>query len=192
MKDTPLTVLLFAVAMFSACNKTNAADVPAPAPEAHSQERDNRLALSIAIPLRNSGREIKYAGERPHFHVVLTNTSKQPVNVWRDWNSWGYSALSFEVTDDKGKTWKVQKGPRGWDKNFPDYWTVAAHENLVLDVYFADADTWQRFPRPTGGPQTYTMRAVFETSPDEESKKYSVWTGRVVSTADKYTFYSGR
>ena len=84
---------------------------------------------------------------------------------------------------------KAGKKARGWDKNFPDYWTIKPHECLVLDVQFADTDIWERFPRLSSVSETFTMRALFEIRPDKESRELSVWTGRAVSRAEKYVFY---
>ena len=97
--------------------------------------------------------------------------------------------MSFEVTDEHGKTWKVRKGAHAWTRNFPDYWTIDPRESLVLDVSYS-SDVWEEgFPHSTEEPRTFTMRAVFEIEPDEEAKKASVWTGRVVSKVGTYTLY---
>jgi len=94
--------------------------------------------------------------------------------------------LSFEFTDQTGKKWIVSKKPRSWDKNYPDFWTIEPHENLVLDVEFGKIGTWDGIPLSDG---TFTMRAIFEIRPDEDSLKHIVWTGHVISKADKYVFY---
>jgi hypothetical protein len=150
---------------------------------------DSPIAVSIAVPQRGTERVLEYYGKSPHFHVIIANTSDKPQRIWREWCSWGYYGLSFEFTDASGETWTAKKKPRDWTKNYPDFWTVGAHESLVLDVQIANTDTWEGFPRPQGVSQTFTMRAVFEFRPDEESRQHSVWTGRIVSKSDKYVFY---
>jgi hypothetical protein len=147
------------------------------------------IELAIAVPQRHGDRVLEYSEPSPHFHVILTNTSEKPQRIWREWCSWGYYALSFEVTDAKRKTWTVSKRAREWDKNFPDYWSIKPHECLVLDVQFADTDIWEGFPRPSTVSETFTMRALFQIQPDKKSQEFAVWTGRAISKADKYVFY---
>ena len=97
--------------------------------------------------------------------------------------------MSFEFTDQSGKEWVVKKKLRAWSKNYPDYVTLEPQESLVLDVYFANAAIWDGFPYPAGAVgEPFTMAAVFEAKPDDSSRKYSVWTGRAVSKAQKYVF----
>ena len=97
--------------------------------------------------------------------------------------------MTFEFTDENGKKWVAKKKPQVWTRNFPDWWTLDAHESLVIDVYFGDLDTWQSFPLPENGSQMVTMQAIFEFKPDDEARKDGIWTGRVASKADKFTFY---
>jgi len=150
---------------------------------------DPPIAVSIAVPHRGTERVLEASGRNPHFHVIVSNVSDKPQRIWREWCSWGYYGLSFELTDSTGKTRIAKKKPRDWTKNYPDFWTIAAHESLVIDVNFADTDTWEGFPRPQSVSQAYLMRAVLEFRADDESRQHFVWTGRVVSKADKYVFY---
>lgn len=150
---------------------------------------DSPIEISIAVPQRGNDRVLEYYGSNPHFHVIVSNVSDKPQRIWREWCSWGYDGLSFEFTDAAGKTWIATKKPGEWTKNFPDFWTIPPNESLVLEVFFADADVWEGFPRPQGVSEAFTMRAIFEFQPDDQSRKHSVWTGRVVSKADKYVFY---
>jgi len=152
---------------------------------------DSPIAVSIAVPHHGTERVVGSGsyGRDPHFHVIVSNLSDRPQRIWREWCSWGYYALSFELSDENGKTWTVKKKPRDWTMNNPDYWTVEPHECLVLDVHFADTNIWEGFPRPSGVSQAFTMRAVFEIRPDKESHESAAWTGRAVSKADQYVFY---
>jgi hypothetical protein len=97
--------------------------------------------------------------------------------------------LTFELTDEAGKSWTVKKKDREWTKNSPDWWSLEPRENLVLDVDFADSDAWEGFPRPVNGSQVVSVRAVYEIKPDKFSKEYGVWTGKITSDAKKLTFY---
>jgi hypothetical protein len=175
MRSLLLTTLLVATSMVA---DTYAAESP--------------LSISIAVPARNGERRIEYRDKSTHFHVIISNTSDKPQQIWREWCSWGYFGLSFEFTDERGKKWTAKKKPRLWTVNAPDWLTLQPQESLVLDVYFGDSDTWDGFPRPEHGSQTVTMQAVFEFSPDDESRQHGVWTGRAISKADGFVFYHWR
>ena len=154
-----------------------------------STPTDSAITVSIAVPEQGGQRSIQSHGTDPHFHVVIRNVSAQPQRIWREWCSWGYFALSFQFTDQSGKEWVVKKKPRAWSKNYPDYVTLEPEESLVLDVYFTNATIWDGFPHPAGAVgEPFTMSAVFEVKPDDSSRKYSVWTGRVASKPGKYVF----
>jgi hypothetical protein len=170
---------------------TFAADAPAANGNATSAE--DTLAISIAIPPGANGeRAISYA--KPKFQVQVTNKSDREQRIWRDSNSWGYYALSFELTEADGKVTRIQKVRQGFTKNAPVYFTLPPNESRMLEVNFADTNTWSPvpFPRPGGDSVTYTMRAIFEIGETEQSKKLNVWTGRIVSKPEKYTFYGGK
>jgi hypothetical protein len=151
---------------------------------------DGAVQVAIVIPRgRHGERALSSSARNERFHVTLTNSSDKPTKIWKEWCSWGYYALSFELTDESGKTWTAKKKPRSWDQNYPDYWTIDPHESLVLDVEIAGADIWEGFPRPSRGSQKLRMRAVFEIRPDHQSQEHSVWTGRAISKPDDYVFY---
>jgi len=172
-----------AMVLFGAPDRAKAADAATPEPKAE----ESPIEVSIAIPWSfDEHREIWSHGS---FHVLITNTSGQPQNIWKAWNSWGYYGLSFEVTDEHGKTWTVHKGEHIFGPDGPDYWTIDPHESLVIDVDYSSAEWEEGFPPSTKEPRIFTMRAIFEIKPDGASKKYSVWTGRVVSKVGTYTLY---
>src|SRR5262245_40821565 len=124
------------------------------------------------------------------FHVVVTNVSKQPAQLWKEWCSWGYFNLSFIAAERDGKTFAVKKREvRGWDKNFPDWMIVPSGDHLVFDVSFA-APIWQDAPLPGASrSRRVLLRAIYEVTEDEQSKKRGVWTGRVASPEAVYTIY---
>jgi len=125
------------------------------------------------------------------FLVVVNNVSAAPVRVWRDWCSWGYQQLSFEITDDAGHSWTVRRKEHEFFKNYPDYWTLGPGEPLVLSIALT-TDLWES-PESGGGlpiadlkGKAVTMRAIFAASEDDQSRENSVWNGRVNSTARIY------
>jgi len=148
------------------------------------------ISISVAIPTSRDGeRAVTDYGHDAHFHVVIANVSNKPQRIWQEWCSWGYFGLRFEFTDEKGKKWFAEKKPRDWIKNYPDWWTLAPYESLVLNVYFGDSEIWQGFPFPERMSQIVTMRAILEFKADDDSRKLNIWTGRVASKEEKFTFY---
>ena len=122
-----------------------------------------------------------------HFHVVLTNVSKEPISLWKEWCSWGYFDLSFEARDSTGKVVVISKKPRGWLKNFPCPVELAASEHWVVDVRLEPA-IWQNSPlSDDSGKATIRLKAIYEIREDKESKEAKVWTGRVSSPELEYT-----
>jgi len=164
-----------------------------PAPAAHIKDAALSSDLSIRIVpsavSEKGGRTITLFDKAQHFHVVLTNVSKKPMRLWREWCSWGYSNLSFAATDQGGKTTMVTKAPRGWDKNFPDFTIVSPGDHLVVDVTF-EPTIWQAAPLPVPGKaRTVSLRAVFEIKEDAQTKRNDVWTGKVSSPDETYTLF---
>jgi hypothetical protein len=173
------TVFLIHLFLGLMCSATNAADT------------DRSLQIAIALPQnRHNERVLSYSGGKKQFHVIVNNATDMPKRIWQEWCSWGYFALSLELTGNSGETWTVKKKTRVWFRNYPDYWTLGPHESLVLDVEFADGNVWDGFPRPQGVSQKFKMRAVFEIRPEEYSREHSIWTGRAVSKAEEYVFYN--
>lgn len=196
MKTVALLILLFVGCLITLgapqdapSLKESSAANPVAAKD-NTASTDNTLEVSIAIPFSSNGERVLYQSHL-RFPVVVTNRSDKPQRIFETWNSWGYYSLSFEVTDAEGKTWQIKEGPQVWTVNGPAYWILPPHEHLVLEVNFDD-NGWAPLSQPMLRSGVYSIRAVFETSPTEESKKLSVWTGRVVSRTEKYTVYNPR
>lgn len=172
------TLVLFGLILIAAIISTSAA------------KNDPAIAVSIVTPVHDKQRFIISSENNPHFHVIITNTSKKPQRILSESCSWGYEALYFELTDANGKTWTVKKKPKDWYRNVLEYNTLPENENMVLDIYYKDTNIWEGFPLPKefAAPEIITMRAIFEIKPGTVPKKYSVWTGRSVSKANKYEF----
>ena len=159
----------------------------------NAMAEDSPIALYIAVPIHNGERRIEnieyiFQDNTAHFDVIVTNTSDKPQRIWREWCSWGYFGLTFEFKDENGKKWFAKKEGQDWTVNAPDWWTLEPHESLVIEVYFADSKIWRGFPSPDNGSQTVTMQAILEFKPDDIARQDSVWTGRVVSKAEKVIF----
>lgn len=159
---------------------------------------DPAISVAISIPQLSHGeRRVAYRNSGTdwdrgaHFHAIVSNRSDKPQKIWQEWCSWGYTALSFEFTDESGKKWTAKKrGMKPFTMNAPRFWVLEPQESIVLEVYFADSDVWEDFPKPDGGSKSVvSMRAVFEIGSTPESVKHGVWTGRSVSETRQITFY---
>jgi len=149
-----------------------------------------KLSLSIAIPVRHDYRWLRFSD---HFHVLLTNGSKAAVRLWTDRCSWGYENLSFEIKGEDGRTIPVHKKPKQWLRNAPDWLTLAPGESHIIDVDFfseESARVWENRPtlerRANPSPATIAMRAVYEITPDEQSRRHDIWIGKLETPFETY------
>ena len=174
-------ICAFAVVLLSLCT-TSIVTAEPPA---------DSLAVRIVPSSTNNkgGHSITLFLPAQHFYVVITNVSKEPVRLWREWCSWGYYSLSFSVVGPDGKDILVKKKQIGWTKNFPDSTTLAPGDHLVFEVTF-DQAVWPDAPVPDKGKsREVKMKAVFAIAADDESKQHGVWVGEVSSPVASYTIY---
>ena len=154
-----------------------------------SAENAPLLSVKFALPAQGGEngrllhRELVYPNFKGlipfHFSVVITNVSDKMQPVAQDWCSAGYDALTFEYTDESGKTRKAEKLGRDWPKNFYAWWALQPGESTVINVFYTDEMTWTGFPHPPAHKsETVTMRAVFDMKP----------FGRIVSEPLKILF----
>lgn len=167
-----LAVILGLAGMFTA----HAREVPPALP--------SPLRVSVAIPVHRGNRVLSL-GPNTRLHVVVTNMSNKPQRLWREWCSWGYYNLSFELKDAQGKMTALKKRVRGWSKNYPDWFELPAGEHYVIEVQLTGAD-WE-LPAKGALPPKWTLRAVYQNAPDEFTEKESIWTGKIVSPVQTYT-----
>lgn len=149
-------------------------------------------SLAVHVVPTDSGRgrrAIDLSNPGDHFHVLIENISNDRIRLWKEWCSWGYAALSFEVVDADGATRTIAKVPGEWNKNFPDLFELAPDDEMVIEVSL-DPSLWQNSPLSgSSGEAQLRMRAVFEIGPDRESEKMKVWTGRALSAQFEYDIY---
>ncbi len=141
--------------------------------------RDPQWKLSIAL-LESDGLRIIRLRPTEHFHVVLENRSKKPQKAWKDSNSWGYSALYFELTDETGVKQVIRKRPRTWRKNAPNYWLINNGESLVYDVFSTGRD-WDFVLLKSAKLRCVRIQAVIEIPEDRQTQKFGVWSGLIKS-----------
>jgi len=149
-----------------------------------SSDDDTAISVSLAIRSRDGARRVSVGSPRRHFHVVLRNTGETPRRIWDDTFSWGYHALSFELVGDDGSVSMIRKKETVFTRNVPAFWTVNAGEAFLFEVYLGDRKTWAGVPAVSPTCNTVRLRAVYAVSPDEESRRLGVWTGRASSSTE--------
>jgi hypothetical protein len=135
--------------------------------------------FSLSIVPGRSG--ITMAKKKPdEFYVVLANVSGLPQAVWESWNSWGYQAISFELTTTDGKKFVVSRRQEEFTVNYPSTFLVKPGEYQVYAIRFDE--WWETHPTlPKSDEMQITLKAVYEVTPTPEATQYKAWTGRVES-----------
>jgi hypothetical protein len=181
-------ILLFLILLLLAVNPQCFAQIK-------SSPNKSKLTLTI-VPTSYAGGNSEETYISNHFHVLLTNTSEQPINLFEEWNSWGYFGLSFEITYPNGRKVQSKKADRGWDKNYASTVTIGPHGFYVFDVDFETdpqtGDVWEnsilREPRIEHGIQC-RMRAIYSIAKDEDAIRKHAWTGTISSPEGSYTIW---
>jgi hypothetical protein len=129
---------------------------------------------------------ITMAKNKPHeFYVVITNVSGGAQSIWQYWNSWGYQAISFELTTADGRNFVLSNKRRGFTRNFPSTFIVEPGEHQIYPVTLDG--WWESHPAlPKTDEMPITLKAVYEVSTTPEASQYNVWTGRLES--HRYNF----
>lgn len=85
------------------------------------------------------------AHDKPgNFYVVFTNVSAEPQAVWEYWNSWGYQAISFELTTTDGKKFLISRRQGEFTRNFPSTFLIEPGEHQVYAIRLNDE--WETHP----------------------------------------------
>jgi hypothetical protein len=112
--------------------------------------------------------------------VVLTNVSKETQPIFEGWNSWGYQAISLEITMPDGKKAILSVSDQDFTRNFPSTFHILPGEHQVFPIRLDKS--WEMNPSITFALETaITLKAIYEITESPESKKQHVWTGRVES-----------
>lgn len=124
---------------------------------------------------------ITMAQNKPReFYVVMTNVSGQPQAVWEAWNSWGYQAISFELTTADGKKFVLSKKQEDFTQNFPSIFVVERGELQVFSIKLDES--WETHPAlPKTNDMPIKLKAIYEVHATPEATQYKVWTGRLES-----------
>jgi hypothetical protein len=118
--------------------------------------------------------------EAPEFYVVLTNISQESQPVWEYWNSWGFQAISFELSTADGKKFVLTTKDRDFSYNFPSTFIVEPGEHQVFAIRFDDS--WAVEPAlPKVNEMPVALKAIYSVSANPDTARFHVWTGRVDS-----------
>jgi len=140
-------------------------------------------------------RVIRFHSRPRHFNVVLRNTSRRPLRLWGEENSWGFYNLRLEITGLDGKVQKpisVERGQVGWGGNGPRFVVLPPGEMLVREIELAltaedgtitsTARSYYNFPFPADLTERQIQLAVYYTVlPSDASKTNGVWTGMIAT-----------
>jgi hypothetical protein len=118
---------------------------------------------------------------RSHLHFVLLS-KRAGIDIYEDWNSWGYSTRSFSATDSQSRHFEITRRlPLGWDRNFPSVTTLSDGQFLITDIYLCDG-SWRVSPRmatPSG--QKLTVVGRFKQERDDGFQLGNPWIGNIES-----------
>lgn len=147
-----------------------------------AQQQPTPLSISLVVPAGADGVRTLSLVRNPRFHVVLTNTSATPLNLWKDWTSWGQKCLTL-VLQQPSKTSGIVRLPlRAVDRDFPDFWILSPGESLVLEINMTDP-AWRGLPDLYGESIRGSLQAIYEIKQDYLTDEFNIWTGRVISNA---------
>ena len=181
-----LFALCIALMFATACNTQKEAPSSKTAPNV----QELPFSLSV-VPTTSFGRQfgssITMAHNKPRdFYVVVTNVSKEPQAVWEYWNSWGYQAISFELTTTDGKKFVASKRQEVFTVNFPSTFLIEPGEYQVYAIRL-DKSWETNPPLPKADEMPITLKAIYQVSPTPEATQYKVWTGRIESRSYNLT-----
>lgn len=115
------------------------------------------------------------------FSVAIFNGTKKDVKVLNDQCSWGYDSLSFEIKDTAGKTYKVTRIEKKWDRNFPVSDSIGVLGAKIRKIDFGDK-TWQGMPSAVGGRlDGWKLRVNLKVEASPLLTKDEFWTGSLQS-----------
>jgi hypothetical protein len=162
---------------------------------AQSTNASEALEVSISIPAEGNfgssqeSRRLSFSALEATIHVLISNNSTNEIRLWKEDCSWGYEALSFQITDGEGNHWAAVKKPRAWRGNYPRWWLLKPKETLTIPVDFGNSTVWDGFKRPPKDSKLrLTLIASFGIAANSESGIYQIWNGRIVSAPVEVIF----
>lgn len=131
------------------------------------------------------------ANPRSHIHFVLLS-QRAGIDIYEDWNSWGYFTRTFTVTDSQSRHFEITRTPPlGWDRDFPSFTTLNSGQALVTDIYLCDG-SWRVSPRLlVASGQKLTLIGRFKQERDEGFQFGKPWIGNIHSAPTEIAFSKG-
>ena len=148
-----------------------------------SQAADKPFSIAI-VPSSHrleGGPAISWSDDtKESFYVVLTNKTDKEQRVFETWNSWGYYAMSFEITLLSGEKVRVLRKPIFFTVNFPSTFIIPPKGHFVFEItldkdWIGKPDSWE------DGQTKVKIKAVYEPSACKRLKERAVWIGKIES-----------
>lgn len=114
------------------------------------------------------------------FNVDLENISNQDLYIWKEWCSWGYFNLTFQVMTNTGQNFEIHKDQiTSWTKNYPDRLVIPSKSK---HTFIVNCSEWKGFPAEWIS-QKVKIKAVYKIEEQDDFWKEfgSVWTGVIFS-----------
>ncbi len=112
------------------------------------------------------------------FFVCFRNDGSAPIKLLAEACSWGYEAISFDVVNPTGKSFRITRKLRIWDKNYPMPVPVNPGAAVVRGVDLKDG-TWEGVPADMEGPaKGWKVRVVLNVAAETYLAQEHFWLGR--------------
>jgi hypothetical protein len=114
--------------------------------------------------------------------VEVQNRGNHDIELFEEWNSWGYCNLKFVFWAGEHEFW-VTKVPGYWTRNFPSTKQLTSGAVLTIPVAFAES-TWTGLEAVvTNRGMISEVRAIYEQHRpiERDSSTPKVWKGMVTS-----------
>lgn len=123
-------------------------------------------------------------------HVIVTNVSNGPVQIWDQWNSWGYHNLSLSLESEDGSMKELRRfGGKDWSQNAADAIELKPNEHYVFAVWLKPSEnrifnnSWGPVDVGSGDYPSVKIKAHYEVPSDADANRNGVWSGRISSPA---------
>lgn len=146
----------------------------------------------LRCELQTDNADTLSASPRSHLHFILLS-GRDDIRVFANWNSWGYFARTFTLTDSSPNKYRVTARDHVWDKNYPGTVTIKGGEVLVTDIYLCDG-SWQVSPKLPLKESYWTFTGHFAQRQETDPlyvlnfKTNGVWHGTIDSPPVRLAF----
>lgn len=97
------------------------------------------LEIQISASLKNNGKFFTLGQGHPYLSLIFRNVSAKPLQLFEEWNSWGFNNLHLEITAINGETlpqpFVVKKtGRQDWFENRPSFESLSPNQSMVREI----------------------------------------------------------